>query len=171
MLRKRDVSTMMSRRRFMLACSVLVLAACAAIPRPVAPQVTVSEVRVDRFSGGQAQFTVMLALMNPNDVAVAVDAIDAEVSIESVAVGTAHLAQPVQLPARGQASAAITARGGLAAALRAASEIARRAQAEGGVLSGVRYAVTGTAVIDGGLVIPFARSGEIPWPRSGVVTP
>jgi LEA14-like dessication related protein len=167
----RSIESRSSAFHVALACIGLLLGGCTTIPRLAAPQVAVSAVRVDRMSAGQAEFTIMLALVNRNDVAVAVDAIDAEVTIENVAVGTAQLAQPVQLPARGEATAAITARGGLAPALRAAAEVARRAQAEGGTLSGVRYRVTGTAVVDGGRIIPFARSGEIPWPRSGALAP
>jgi len=156
------------RRRTLaaLAAAAALLAACATVPRLEAPKVSVERVRVDRWTGVDAQFTVILNVANPNDREIVIDAIDADVRIEDVAVGMAHLAAPVRLPARGETSASLTARAGLAGALRAAAEIARRAEAAGGTLAPLRYAVTGTAMIDGGRTIPFARSGEIAWPRS-----
>ena len=164
----RPFGTDVSRPRALvaLAAAAVLLAACATVPRLEAPKVSVERVRVDRWSGVDAQFTVVVNVTNPNDRDIAIDAIDADVRIEDVAVGTAHLASPVRLPARGGTSAALTARAGLAAALRAAAEIARRADAAGGTLAPVRYAVSGTATIDGGRTVPFARSGEFPWPRN-----
>ncbi len=158
----------MIRRRTLavLAAAAALLAACATVPRLEAPKVSVERVRVDRWTGVDAQFTVVVIVTNPNDRDIAIDAIDADVRIEDVAVGAAHLAAPVRLPARGETSASLTARAGLAGALRAAAEIARRAEAAGGALAPVRYAVSGTATIDGGRTIPFARAGEIPWPRN-----
>jgi len=144
----------------------MLVTGCATLPRLEAPKVTVERVRVDRWTGVDAQFTVVVNVANPNDREIAIDAIDADVRIEDVAVGTARLAAPVRLPARGETSASLTARAGLAGALRAAAEIARRAEAAGGGLAPVRYAVSGTATIDGGRTIPFARSGEIAWPRN-----
>jgi LEA14-like dessication related protein len=153
-------------RGAMLGAAAMLIAGCATLPRLEAPSVFVERVRVDRFSGVDAQFTVVLNVANPNDREIAVDAIDADLRIEGVPVGRARLALPVRLPARGATTAALTARAGLADTLRAAAEIARRAEAAGGALAPVRYAVSGTATIDGGRTIPFARSGEIPWPRN-----
>ena len=59
---------------------------------------SVDRVRVDRMTNADAQFTVVLNLVNPNEQAIAVDAIDAELRIEDIAIGTAHLAEPVRLP-------------------------------------------------------------------------
>jgi hypothetical protein len=57
---------------------------------------------------------------------------------------------------------ALTVRAGLADALRAAAAVARRAETGGPATA--RYAVTGTAVLDGGLSLPFSRSGELVLP-------
>lgn len=149
-----------------LVAAAMLVTGCATLPRLAAPHVAVERVRVERFSGVDAQFTVFVNVANPNDREIAVDAIDADLKVEDVPVGRARLASPVRLPALGTTTAALTARAGLADTLRAAAEIARRAEAAGGALRAVRYAVTGTATIDGGRTIPFARSGEIAWPRS-----
>ncbi len=140
----------------------LALGACATMPRLEAPKVVAAELRIDRLTGVDAQFTVTLTLANPNDRDINVNAIDAAVRIEDVPVGMAQLAAPVRLAARGEAPVMLTVRAGLADALRAAAAVGRRAEAGGP--STARYAVTGTAVLDGGLSLPFTRSGEIALP-------
>jgi len=147
--------------RFTLCC-MLVLGACATLPRLEPPKVVAAELRIDRLTGVDAQFTVTLTLANPNDRDINVNAIDAAVRVEDVAVGTAQLVAPIRLAARGEAPVPLTVRAGLADALRAAAAVARRAEAGGPATA--RYAVTGTAVLDGGLSLPFTRSGEIALP-------
>lgn len=150
-------------RRFTMCCGLaLMLGACATVPRLEAPKVVAAELRIDRLTGVDAQFTVTLALANPNDRDISVNAIDAVVRIEDVSVGTAQLVAPIRLAARGEAPVALTVRAGLADALRAAAAVARRAETGGA--STARYAVTGTAVLDGGLSLPFSRSGELALP-------
>jgi LEA14-like dessication related protein len=155
----------------LIATAMLALAACATTARLEAPKVTVDRVRIDRMTAADTQFTLVVGIANPNDREIMVDAIDADLRIEEVPVGTAHLAAPVRLPPRGQTSASLVVRTGLSAALRAAAEVARRAETQRGVASTVRYAVSGTATLDGGRAIPFARSGEFAWTRNASPSP
>lgn len=144
--------------------TLLAVAACATVPRLEAPKVSVERVRIDRMTAADAQFTVVVGLLNPNEREIAVDAIDADLRIEDIAVGTAHLAVPVRLPAGGAATAELVTTAGWAAALRAAGEVARRAEMQRPTAPTVRYAVSGTATLDGGRTIPFSRAGEFAWP-------
>jgi len=139
-----------------------VLAACAETPRLSAPRVTVDSVRVERITGAEASFLVTLNLTNPNAREIAVDAIEANVSIEDVSVGSATLTAPLKLPANGEATATLQARAGIAAALGIAADLAQRAQEQraSGQPTRVRYAVSGTATLEGGVPIPFSRSGD-----------
>ena len=146
------------RRLLPLVC--LLLAACAATPRLEAPTVGVSRVRVDRLTAADARFTIVVTIANPNDRNIAVDAIDARLTIENVDVGIAHLSAPVILPARGETTAAIAAHADLASSLRATAEVAQRLADSGGTPPGVRYVVSGQATINGGTVVPFSRKGE-----------
>lgn len=141
---------------------VALLAACADAPRVMAPSVTVNSVRLDRITRTEARFDVTLNLRNPNAREIAVDAIDANVTIDDVPVGTASLKEPLRLPANGDATATLQARAGLAAALRIAADFAQRAQEQKGTGQPVRlrYAVSGTATLEGGWSIPFSRSAE-----------
>ena len=151
--------------------TMLALAACATMAGLEAPKVTVDRVRIDRMTAADTQFTLVVGIANPNDREIMLDAIDADLRIEEVPVGTAHLAAPVRLPPRGQTSASLVVRTGLSAALRAAAEVARRAETQRGTTPTVRYAVSGTAAVDGGRVIPFARSGEFAWTRNALPAP
>ncbi len=138
------------------------LASCADAPQLVAPRVTVDSVRLERITGTEASFVVTLNLNNPNAREIAVNAIDANVTIEDVPVGSATLRSPLRLPANGDATATLQARAGLSAVLRIAADIAQRAQEQKGTgqQTRVRYAVSGTATLEGGWPIPFSRSGE-----------
>jgi LEA14-like dessication related protein len=138
------------------------LTSCVASPRLVAPRVVVDSVRLDRIAGGEARFDVMLRLTNPNPRELAVETIDAGVTIDDVPVGTATIKEPLRLPANGEATATLQARSGLAAVLRLAADFAQRAQEQKqtGQPTQVRYAVSGTATVQGGYTIPFSRSGE-----------
>ena len=149
-------------RAIVVLLAAALLASCAAGPRLVAPRVAVDSVRLDRIAGGEARFDVMLRLTNPNPRELAVEAIDASVTIDDVPVGTATLKDPLRLPANGEATATLQARAGLAAVLRLAADFAQRAQEQKqtGQPTLVRYSVSGNATIEGGYAIPFSRSGE-----------
>ena len=149
-------------RAIVVVLGAALLASCAAAPRLVAPRVAVDSVRLDRITGGEARFDVMLSLTNPNARELAVEAIDASVTIDDVPVGTATLKEPLRLPANGEATATLQARAGLAAVLRLAADFAQRAQEQKGKgqPTQVRYAVSGNATVQGGYTIPFSRSGE-----------
>ena len=149
-------------RAIVVVLGAALLVSCAAGPRLVAPRVTVDSVRLDRIAGGEARFDVMLNLTNPNPRELAVETLDASVTSDDVPVGTATLKEPLRLPANGEATATLQARAGLAAVLRLAADFAQRAQEQKGrgQPTQVRYAVSGTATVEGGYVIPFSRSGE-----------
>ncbi len=102
---------------------VAVLVACADAPRVAAPRIAVETVRLERITGTEATFEVMLNLSNPNAREIAVNAVDANLTIEDVPVGSATLVSPLRLPANGETTAAVQARAGISAVLRVAAEI------------------------------------------------
>jgi len=151
---------------------VAVLAACADTPRLSPPRIAVDSVRLERITSTEARFGVNLNLSNPNAREIAVDAIDANVTIDDVPVGTATLRSPLRLPANGNASATLETRAGLAAVLRIGADLAQRAQEQksSGQAMRIRYAVAGSATVDGGWSIPFSRSGDF-WINAPIPAP
>ena len=146
----------------LLVVAAALLAACAGVPKLAPPSVTVSSVTVSRASAGYARFTVALSLANPNDRDIAVDAIDASLTVEGIPVGSAVLVAPVRLPARGEAGATLDARASLDAMARIAAQIALRADERRAEPTGplVRYTISGVATLEGGMAVPFSRNGE-----------
>jgi LEA14-like dessication related protein len=152
------------------AGAALLLAACTAVPSLQAPKATVAAVRFDRLTGIEARFAVLVDLVNPNDREIAIDTIEADLSIESIPVGTARLATPLRLPAQGEATATLDVRAAWAEALRAFATGARRTRIEGGTPA-LRYAVTGFATLTGGGTIPFSRPGQFVVPAAPTPRP
>jgi LEA14-like dessication related protein len=151
----------------LLAVVAVLAGACATTPRLEAPKVSVDRVRIDRVTNAETQFTVVVNLSNAGERAIGVDAIDADLRIEDVAIGNAHLAEPIRLPAHGETTASLTIRAGWAATLLAVTEAARRAQTGNGGPPTIRYGVSGVATLDTGGTLPFSRAGEFPLPRAG----
>jgi LEA14-like dessication related protein len=143
-------------------------ASCATIGPIDPPRITVSDVTIDYFTSADARFTVQVTLANPNFREVAVDAMSAELRIENIPIGSASLAAPVRLPARGEATASVVAAADLVSSLRASAAIARRLREENLPAPVVRYAVSGSATLEGGSVVPFSRAGEF---KLGVTAP
>ena len=141
---------------------VTLLVACADAPRVAAPQIAVETVRLERITGTEATFEVTLNLSNPNAREIAVSSVDANLTIEDVPVGAATLVSPLRLPANGEVTATVLARAGISAVLRVAAEMSQRAREQRGTGQPVRlrYAVSGTAMLEGGWSIPFSRSAE-----------
>jgi LEA14-like dessication related protein len=125
--------------------------------------VAVLDVRLDRLEGPDAWFVANVELANPNDREVALDALDATLAIEEQPVAQAALVRPVTLPPLGKANAEIAARTGVDHLLRAIASAMRRLGSERGpaMAPSLRYRLEGTARLQGGLRVPFRRSGEL----------
>ena len=98
--------------------------------------------------------SLTLAVHNPNAYDLAVNALDCDLSLEGEPVITGSLKAPTVLAAGMATRVEIEARTTLGAVAAALDRIARR--------DTVHYDVTGTAVVQDGLRLPFARSGELP---------
>jgi LEA14-like dessication related protein len=152
-----------AEKRATVALLSLLLAACAAFgPRIEPPKVTVIAVRLDRLEQASAYFGVMVVLANPNATDVEISGLDATLAIEGESVAGASLAAPVRVPANGTAPAELSARTGVDALLRAAAAAIRRGVvAPPGRTPSLHYSIEGTALVGGGMRVPFSREGEL----------
>jgi LEA14-like dessication related protein len=142
--------------------AALLLCACAALgPRITPPGIAVLDVRLDRIEGTEAWFVATAELTNPNADPLAVDTLDATLSIEGEVVSTAALAAPARIPPGGSARADIVARTGVDAILRAVASAMRRPASGAGLSPNLHYVLEGSARLANGFSVPFRRSGEV----------
>jgi LEA14-like dessication related protein len=144
-------------RRALVALAAVALAGCAALPRPVPPEVVGANVRVVELRLPAVRLAVEIALRNPNAFGLAVDALDATLAVGGADIGRAILQQPVTLPALGEARVPLDLRGDASVAL---AQVAA-AYAAGRPLA---YEVRGTLRLADGSVWPFHRRGVAPQP-------
>jgi hypothetical protein len=147
-----------------LVALALLVGACASVVLRNPPRIDVVAVALDRVEGPDAYFTVDLAVTNRADEPIAIDALDAALSIEGEQVGEAHLAGgPLRLPANGTANAQLTAHSGMDAILRAVAAAMRRGATllAPGARPTLRYMLEGGATLQGGGRLPFKKSGEL----------
>ena len=152
------------RHRLFLVCAVVLLAACAALPPRTPPRVDVVGVALDRVEGPDAYFTIAVRLTNDGDQDVVIRALDGRLSIEGENVVDATLASAsVRIPAHGSARAELSSRTGMDQLLRAVAAAMRRGATvtPSGARPTLRYAIDGSATLDGGYRLPFTHSGEI----------
>jgi hypothetical protein len=150
--------------RLVSVAFALMLAACASVAVRNPPHIDVTAVALDHVAGPDAYFTVDLAVTNRVDQPIAIDTLDATLSIEGERVAQATLANgPVRLAANGTASAQMTAHTGMDAILRAVAAAMRRDATllAPGARPVLHYALEGSATIAGGGRFPFSKRGEL----------
>lgn len=146
-----------SRRRLAhaaLAALAGTLAACASIPRLVAPEIVSADVRMADVRLPAIRLDVDVELRNPNPVDVSVSALDVDLEISGERAGGARLASPVTLPARGTARVAVQVTGDTSVALAGVARAFGNARA-------LDYALRGTLVLADGTAFPFVRRGQV----------
>jgi len=142
-------------QRLFGATLVALLAGCAAlVPQPLPPTVTLDRVRVTRFAPNDTRLIVALVVHNPNGYELAVSALDAMLALDGEPVLTGSLVAPATLAASADTRIEVEARTGFAAIAAVLDRLARQRS--------VRYEVTGSAVVQQGLRLPFRKGGELP---------
>jgi len=136
----------------------IVLAACASVPaRLVAPQVRAAEVRVVVLDFPRVRLALDLTVHNPNDRAIALEALDVALHVEGRPVARTSLASPVTLAAGTATSVALDASGHLGEVL---AGVARSMDRGGKAL---HYEIAGTARLSDGSQFPFRRGGVLAY--------
>jgi hypothetical protein len=144
--------------------AVVLLAACAALPPRIPPHVEIVGVQLDRIVGPDAYFKVTVELTNGGDEDIGIQALQGNLTIEGESVAQAVLVSPpVRIPAHGSARAEMMSHTGMDQLLRAVAAAMRRGATlvAPGARPTLRYAIDGSATLDGGYRLPFSRSGEL----------
>jgi hypothetical protein len=120
--------------------------------------------RLQAFNHHLSFFGVTLQLANDGADDIVIDALQGVLAIEGEGVAQAALdSPPVRVPAHGSARARMLAHTGMDAMLRAVAAAMRRGATlvAPGARPTLRYAIDGSATLDGGYRLPFSRSGEL----------
>lgn len=152
----RRVATQRRRTLFLSVpfAASLLLAACASGPSRVeAPEVTLESVRVTRIVGGKADVSVGLRLYNPNASALAVQALEYQITLDNRPAATGRTLRVDTLPAGGEGKVDLAGNVDVGV-------IATALMALGSQLP-VPYTLTGTVTVQGWAPIPFSRNGKI----------
>jgi hypothetical protein len=153
-----------ARQVLALTCALVMLAGCAALPPRNPPRIDVVGVQLDRVEGADAYFNVAVRLTNDGDEDFVIRALSARLAIEGENVAEATLASaPVRIAAHGSTRAELSSRTGMDQVLRAIAAAMRRGATltPPGARPTLRYAIDGTATLDGGYRLRFAHAGDI----------
>jgi len=133
---------------------VLFAAACASlVPRFDAPQVNIEAVRVLRVVDSRAEIAVKLRVVNPNDMELAINGLEYEVTLDGRAAANGRTTRVEPLPPNGQGTVEITGRVDIGAVATAMMAVSSQLP--------VKYTLSGKVTLQSGPPLPFSRKGEI----------
>lgn len=139
------------------ALAFFALAACATLgTRLAAPKVTVESISVGGIQGTDAMVTLSLRVENPNAIDLMVQSLRFGLSINDIALTRGSTARGETIAAGGYAVIQLDTRTNMNAVLQVI------ALSAGGRLASLQYALDGEAIVQNGIRLPFARSGDIP---------
>jgi LEA14-like dessication related protein len=132
--------------------AALLIAACATLGQPKAPEVTLEGVTAATLGPGGARARVQLAARNPNAYDLAVDALDYMLSLDGRSVGGGTLVRSVVLKAGAVTPIELSVRVDFASL----GQVIDRAARSGNV----PYELSGEMTLASGLRLPFQRRGD-----------
>lgn len=143
------------------AVVLALVAACTTtkptIEAPQPPSVTMLSARIVGISEGKANLSLTLALSNPNDFDLPVDAVACEVTLDGRPAANVQSVHVEPLPAHGNAKVELAGRVDIVV-------VATSLMALGSEVP-VAYTLKGTATLRNGVTLPFSRKGDVPVAR------
>src|SRR4249919_2405699 len=141
-------------RGSLIALAALSLAGCASVAqRPLPPEVRLDSVRVAKLSPGDTRLAFRLAVNNPNGYDLVVNELDYAIAVETLPLARGALDTRTVLPAGAETSVELELRTDLASLSLVLDRVSRARI--------VHYEATGSALVQGGARLPFAKRGEI----------
>ena len=145
---------MPSLRRTALLGAALLVAACASLaPQIDPPQVTLEGVRVTRMAESKAEISLRLRLANPNASELVVKSLEYEVTLDGRQAASGRTTRVDPLPPGGEGTVELSGRVDVAAVVTAMMALGSQLP--------VAYTLKGTATVQDGLTLVFARKGEV----------
>jgi len=132
-------------------------ACTSARPKIEPPTITLDSIRVGRLAEARADVSLKLTLANHNDVELAIERVEFDISLDGRPAVTGRSIHIDPLPPGGEASLEIAGRVDTAAVATALMTLGSQLP--------VPYAINGTLTLRNGAALAFARKGEIPVMR------
>ena len=138
-----------------LAGLAAALGACASMRSSIQlPEVTLESVRVGRIADAKADISLKLALANHNEVELAIDRVEFDVSLDGRPAVTGRTIHVDPLPPGGQTRVDVAGKVDVAAVATALMTLGSQLP--------VPYALNGAVTFRNGTALSFSRKGEIP---------
>jgi len=140
--------------RGVLLLLAMLTSACASLtPRIEAPQVTLQSVRLLRIADGKAEIALGLRVFNPNATALAIQALDYEITLDGRPAANGRTVRAETLPANGEAKVDLYGRVDTGAVFTAMMALGSQLP--------VAYTLKGTVTAKDWPPLPFSRKGEV----------
>jgi len=141
-------------RGSLIVLAALSLAGCASVAqRPLPPDVRLDSVRVSKVSAGDTRLAFRLAVKNPNGYDLVVNELDYAIAVEALPLARGALDTRTVLPAGAETSVELELRTDLVSLSSVLDRVSRARS--------VHYEATGSALVQDGTRLPFAKRGEI----------
>jgi LEA14-like dessication related protein len=150
----------MRKPAVLVALSLLwLLSGCASlVPKLIAPDMTITRVQLgNTTSAGQQPVQLTVHAINPNDRAIAIRSIDAQLDVENLSFAQGTTAEGFVLPAKGEVDFDLDVMANInTAVVLLANRLGHRA---------ANYRLYGTVHLKGGLLhnVPFDQKGRVKW--------
>lgn len=141
-------------RAMVVLATASLIASCAGITqRPAPPRVEVAGLQGAMLAGNALTLVVTLRVTNPNPFPIAVDTLEADVTLEGTPAATGRLPAPVTLAASGETRVDVEARANVQVLTGLLERILRRGR--------LSYEITGFLVALDGRRLNFSKRGDL----------
>ncbi|MEP6658017.1 MAG: LEA type 2 family protein [Betaproteobacteria bacterium] len=141
-------------RAMVVLAAASLIAGCAGIAqRPVPPRVEVAGLQGAMLAGNALTLVVALKVTNPNPFPIAIDALEADVTLEGTPAAAGRLPAPVTLAASGETRVDVEARADVHVLTGILERVLRRGR--------MSYEVTGVLVALDGRRLNFSKRGDL----------
>ena len=142
---------------------VLQLASCGGLSKK--PGITLAGIELVGLGLVEQRFVLKLAIRNPNDVDLPVNALNFDVELNGTPFAQGASVRPLVVPRRGESVLEVKA------VSRLDNVLWQMREAQKGSRDRVTFRIYGKAEVEGLGLIPFERTGDIPAMRFGKPTP
>jgi LEA14-like dessication related protein len=146
--------------RYIVVLLLALLAGCAGIAGlSQKPELSLVGIDLLEFAMQQQRFEIRLTVLNPNDIALPISALDFSIELGGAPFASGASEQAVTVPPRGEALLQVKANSDLGRVLKQWREMKRSTRGR------IDYTIRGTVAVRGVGEFPFERQGDVQLPQ------